>query len=64
MKRDFVLNVSHELRTPLTAIKGFVENTEGEVEEKNKHYLEVIKRNTERLINIVKDLLKNSEQEE
>jgi len=64
MKRDFVLNVSHELRTPLTAIKGFIETMEGEVEEKNKYYLGIIKRNTERLINIVKDLLLLAELEE
>jgi two-component system phosphate regulon sensor histidine kinase PhoR len=64
VKRDFVLNVSHELRTPLTAIKGFAETLEGEVEEKNKYYLGIIKRNTERLINIVKDLLVLSELEE
>jgi two-component system phosphate regulon sensor histidine kinase PhoR len=64
VKRDFVLNVSHELRTPLTAIKGFVETLEGEVEEKDKNYLGIIKRNTERLINIVKDLLLLAELEE
>ena len=64
LKRDFVLNVSHELRTPLTAIKGFVETLEGEVEEKDKNYLGIIKRNTDRLINIVKDLLLLAELEE
>jgi two-component system phosphate regulon sensor histidine kinase PhoR len=64
VKRDFVLNVSHELRTPLAAIKGFVETLEGEVEEKNRYYLGIVKRNTERLINIVKDLLVLAELEE
>jgi two-component system phosphate regulon sensor histidine kinase PhoR len=64
VKKDFVLNVSHELRTPLTAIKGFVETLEGEVEEKDKYYLGIIKRNTDRLINIVKDLLLLAELEE
>ncbi len=64
VKRDFVLNVSHELRTPLTAIKGFVETLEGDIEEKNRYYLGIIKRNTERLINIVKDLLLLAELEE
>lgn len=64
IKKDFVLNVSHELRTPLTAIKGFVETLEGEVEEKDKNYLGIIKRNTERMINIVKDLLLLAELEE
>ncbi len=62
VKRDFVLNVSHELRTPLTAIKGFVETLEGEAD--NKHYLGIIKRNTDRLIKIVEDLLLLAELEE
>jgi two-component system phosphate regulon sensor histidine kinase PhoR len=64
IKRDFVVNVSHELRTPLTAIKGFAETLEEEVGENAKTYAEVIKRNTDRLINIVQDLLLLSELEE
>jgi two-component system phosphate regulon sensor histidine kinase PhoR len=63
IKRDFVMNVSHELRTPLTAIKGYAETIEGIGGENEKH-LEVIKRHTERLINIVRDLLTLSELEE
>ena len=57
IKKDFVVNVSHELRTPLTAIKGFVETLGEEIDQKQKHYLEVIKKHTDRLINIVQDLL-------
>jgi two-component system phosphate regulon sensor histidine kinase PhoR len=64
VKKDFVINVSHELRTPLTAIKGFVETLSEEVDKKNKRYLEVINRHTERLIHIVNDLLLLSELEE
>ncbi|MCK4396890.1 HAMP domain-containing protein [candidate division WOR-3 bacterium] len=64
VKKDFVVNVSHELRTPLTAIKGFVETLEDEVNKKHIHYLEIIKKHTERLINIVEDLLLLSEFEE
>ena len=56
-KRDFVVNVSHELKTPLTAIKGFVETMEPWAEEENRPYLEIIRRNTDRLIAIVEDLL-------
>ncbi|MBP1769404.1 MAG: sensor signal transduction histidine kinase [Candidatus Aminicenantes bacterium] len=56
-KRDFAVNVSHELKTPLTAIKGFVETMEPRAEEENKPYLEIIRRNTDRLIAIVEDLL-------
>jgi two-component system phosphate regulon sensor histidine kinase PhoR len=64
VKRDFVLNVSHELRTPLTAIKGFTETLAEEVGEKEKRYVDIIQRNTDRLINIVNDLLLLSDLEE
>jgi two-component system phosphate regulon sensor histidine kinase PhoR len=64
IKRDLIINASHELRTPLTAIKGFIETLEEEIDEKNEHYLNIIKRNTDRLINIVKDLMQLSELEE
>lgn len=64
IKKDFVINVSHELRTPLTAIKGYVETLEEEVDEKAKEYLEIIKRHTDRLILIIKDLLLLAELEE
>ncbi|MCX5899139.1 MAG: ATP-binding protein [Proteobacteria bacterium] len=58
MKKDFVVNVSHELRTPLTAIKGFVETMLDEhTDASGRHYLEIIKRHTDRLINITKDLM-------
>ncbi len=66
LKKDFIVNVSHELRTPLTSIKGFVETIEnGRQDDKDfKHYLEIIKRNTDRLIYIVEDLLTISEFEQ
>jgi len=63
-KKDFVVNVSHELRTPLTAIKGFLETIEPRAEEENRPYLEIIRRNTDRMIAIVEDLLVLSELEE
>jgi two-component system phosphate regulon sensor histidine kinase PhoR len=64
IKRDFVSNISHELRTPLTSIKGYAETLEETVNEEGKRYLDIILRNTERLINIVQDLLLLSELEE
>ncbi len=64
IKKDFVTNVSHELRTPLTAIKGFAETLEDEVDEKCRHYVDIIKINTDRLVRIVQDLLILSELEE
>lgn len=56
-KRDFVVNATHELRTPLTAIKGFVETMEPRADEESRTYLEIVRRNTDRLIAIVEDLL-------
>ena len=65
IKRDFVGNVSHELRTPLTAIKGFAETIEQETENPEAlRYIGIIKKNTERLINIVADLLTLSQLEQ
>jgi two-component system phosphate regulon sensor histidine kinase PhoR len=66
IKADFIANVSHELRTPLTAIKGYTETLEEEAYESpedQKHFLRIIKRHTDRLINIVSDLLVLSEVE-
>jgi two-component system phosphate regulon sensor histidine kinase PhoR len=64
VKKEFVVNVTHELRTPLTAIKGFVETLEEEKDKKKQNYLRIIKRNTDRLIRIVEDLLSLTELEE
>ena len=66
IKADFIANVSHELRTPLTAIKGYSETLEEgafEDTEELKHFIGIIKRHTDRLINIVSDLLVLSEVE-
>ncbi|MCD4829885.1 MAG: HAMP domain-containing protein [Candidatus Cloacimonetes bacterium] len=57
-KREFVSNVSHELKTPLTSIKGFIETLYDVVEDAEaRHYIEIVERNANRLIHIVKDLL-------
>ncbi|MCX5708919.1 MAG: ATP-binding protein [Candidatus Omnitrophica bacterium] len=60
IRSDFVVNVSHELKTPLTSIKGFVETLiEGALEDKEnaKHFLQIIQEHTDRLNNLVNDLL-------
>ncbi|MCK4575300.1 HAMP domain-containing protein [candidate division WOR-3 bacterium] len=58
MKSEFVASASHELRTPLTAIKGFIETLEEDSKgEEQQHFLRIIKRHTERMINLVSDLL-------
>jgi len=61
MKDDFVASVSHELRTPLTSINGYVEllmeGEAGQVSEEQARFLGVIRRNGERLLRVVGDLL-------
>jgi signal transduction histidine kinase len=60
MRDAFVATVSHELRTPLTSISGFLEMMEDEehgVGATGRTYLDVIRRSTDRLHNLVEDLL-------
>ena len=61
MKDDFVASVSHELRTPLTSISGYVElMIEGEaggLNEEQLNFLGVVRRNADRLLRLVGDLL-------
>jgi two-component system phosphate regulon sensor histidine kinase PhoR len=61
MKSDFVATVSHELRTPLTSIYGFAQTLlRGDVEfsaAERGTFLGYIASESERLINIVDDLL-------
>jgi two-component system phosphate regulon sensor histidine kinase PhoR len=61
VRRDFVANVSHELKTPVTSIKGFLETLldRGALEEPEsaRRFLGIISRQTERLADIIADLL-------
>ena len=59
IRQDFVANVSHELRTPLTTIKGYAETLlEGALKEEVAYqFVQVIKRQSDRLTKIVEDLL-------
>ena len=61
LKSEFVSTVSHELRTPLTSIKGslglVVGGALGAVPEKAQGMVDVAHKNTERLINLVNDIL-------
>ena len=63
IRKDFVANVSHELRTPLTSIKGYTEALiDGVIDDSNKakEFLNIISNHTERLNNILTDLLQLS----
>jgi two-component system, OmpR family, phosphate regulon sensor histidine kinase PhoR len=59
-KDDFVSNVSHEFRTPLTSILGYVElllDDDDDLTDSQRGPLEIIRRNSERLLTLVSDLL-------
>ena len=60
LKDEFVSLVSHELRTPLTSIRGYVElllEEEGQLDDDQRRFLEIVNRNSERLLTLVADLL-------
>lgn len=59
-RRDFVANVSHEIRTPVAAISGFADTLlDGALEDRENavRFLRIIKANSERISNLVADLL-------
>jgi|ERR1044071_5838442 two-component system phosphate regulon sensor histidine kinase PhoR len=59
-RRDFIANVSHELRTPLTSIRGYSETlleSDGLLTENARDFLQVIRRNAERMGRLTEDLL-------
>ena len=60
VRTDFVANVSHELKTPVTSIKGFIETLLDGAKERPEdlqRFLEIVRRQTERLNSIIDDLL-------
>jgi len=59
MKSDFVATASHELRSPLTSIKGFVEllGRSDSLGEREREFVGVILQSTDRLVDLVNDLL-------
>ena len=66
LRSDFVANVSHELKSPLTSIKGFAElMSSGLISspDKQRDYLHRIVSESDRLLNIINDILHLSEVE-
>lgn len=61
LKDEFLATISHELRTPLTSIRGYLdltlEDEERRLSSEQRSFLEVIDRNSARLLQQVTDLL-------
>jgi GAF domain-containing protein len=57
LKTQFVADVSHELRTPLTNIRLYLELISRAGRERFAEYLETLNRETERLVDLIEDLL-------
>ncbi len=61
MKSQFISTVSHELRTPMTSMKEAVlivlDEIAGPLHQDQKHFLEIAKRNIDRLARLIDDVL-------
>ncbi|MEW6679406.1 MAG: ATP-binding protein [bacterium] len=58
LKNELIANVSHELRTPLTSITNSIYLLEASLlSEKQTRFIEIIKKNTERLLRVINNLL-------
>ncbi|WP_025716035.1 MULTISPECIES: sensor histidine kinase [Paenibacillus] len=66
IKDDFISSISHELRTPLTSIKGWSEtlNSGGYDPEETKIGMQIISKETDRLIGLVEEILDFSKLEQ
>jgi signal transduction histidine kinase len=60
-EEDFISTVSHELRTPLTSIRGFAQTMlsswDALDDESKKKFLKIIEQQSNRLINLVENML-------
>jgi signal transduction histidine kinase len=65
LKNNFLHNISHEIRTPLNAIVGFSEELTDEMEglDNCKEYCEIIKDNTQLLLDLINKIIEASKYE-
>ena len=61
IKSQFISTVSHELRTPLECMKEgiaiILDGVVGEINDRQKHFLDIAKRNVDRLAELINDVL-------
>ena len=62
LQKEFIDNVSHEIKTPITSIQGFSQLLEDDsiTNEERKEYCEIIKEESNRLLNLSTNILKLS----
>jgi two-component system, OmpR family, phosphate regulon sensor histidine kinase PhoR len=63
IRQEFLSNISHELRTPLTSILAFIETLENgglNDQQNNLRFLQVIRRNAQRMHRLIADILELS----
>jgi len=68
LKDEFLSNVTHELKTPLVTIQGYSEMLDsgrlGEINDRQRRALAVMRRNQERLQELIRQLLRYGKMEE
>ncbi len=61
LKSEYVSHASHELRTPLTSIKAYMETLRNHIDDpsftEKRDFVEIVSKETDRLIRIVNDIL-------
>jgi CheY-like chemotaxis protein/two-component sensor histidine kinase len=61
LKSEFLSNMSHELRTPLNSMLGLTnlmaEGIAGQINKKQKEYIEIIEKNGKNLLQLINDIL-------
>ena len=66
LRRDLIANVSHDLKTPLTVIKSYgemIRDISGDNEDKRNKHVDIIIEETDKLSNLVNDMLDLSKME-
>ncbi len=61
MKEDFFHGITHDLRNPLTSMLGFLkfllDGSVGPINEKQKHFLDIVNKSSNRLLGMINDIL-------
>ncbi|RLD16385.1 MAG: hypothetical protein DRI22_01305 [Caldiserica bacterium] len=68
MRDEFLHSITHDLRSPMTSIRGFLEvlkeEQAGPLNEQQKSFLDIMDKSSERLLNLINDLLDTAKMEQ